>query len=114
MTVVDVTGRQAVTGEEREASGSFRNVEKRSNERHQDELTSYLESTEGTQSAPPSPGLGFGNADGSPVTADQLAGLEVFVCGDLIAGSWTRLANAMELVDGQVRILDPDAAGQAM
>ncbi|MGB0579230.1 MAG: hypothetical protein ACPGVU_05960 [Limisphaerales bacterium] len=48
--------------------------------------------------------LTFGNADGTPVIASQLAGLEVFVSSDL--GQWTRLDNALLIADRRVHIAD--------
>ena len=56
------------------------------------------------------PQFTFGNEDGSAVTADQLDELEVYVTGDIVATSWTKLENALQLVNGKVRIVDPGAA----
>lgn len=55
------------------------------------------------------PRFTFGNEDGTPVTADQLTGLEVYVCGDLGSGVWTRLDNGLMIAAGRVQIVDPEA-----
>ena len=54
------------------------------------------------------PRFTFGNSDGSAVTADQLANLEVYVTGAIGTG-WTRLDNALVIVNGRVEIVDPNA-----
>jgi hypothetical protein len=51
----------------------------------------------------------FGKDDGSPVTAMDLANLEVYATSDIGAASWTRLDDALVIVNGQVQIVDPEA-----
>ena len=53
----------------------------------------------------------FGNEDGSPVTADQLANLHVYVSDSIVATTWQRLDNALVIVGGQVQIVDPGSSG---
>jgi uncharacterized delta-60 repeat protein len=55
------------------------------------------------------PRFTFGNDDGSPVTASQLNGLEVFATGDIGAATWPRLDGALVIVGGKVQIVDPNA-----
>jgi hypothetical protein len=55
------------------------------------------------------PQFTFGNDDGSAVNAGQLADLEVYATSDIASSTWTRLDNALQLVDGKVRIVDPGA-----
>lgn len=53
--------------------------------------------------------LSFGNHDGSPVTAERLAGLEVFATSDAGLRTWERLDNALRLVNGRVELVDSRA-----
>ncbi|MGB0582083.1 MAG: hypothetical protein ACPGVU_20505, partial [Limisphaerales bacterium] len=62
----------------------------------------------GVEIADGQPRFTFGNSDGTAVTADQLNNLEVYATSNL-GGSWTRLENALQLVNGRVRIVDPAA-----
>jgi uncharacterized delta-60 repeat protein len=55
------------------------------------------------------PQFTFGNDDGSAVNAGQLADLEVYATSDIASSNWTRLDNALQLVNGKVRIVDPGA-----
>ena len=54
------------------------------------------------------PRFTFGNIDGSAVQADQLANLEVYATGAIGTG-WTRLSNALRIVNGRVEIVDASA-----
>ncbi len=55
--------------------------------------------------------LSFGNADGSPVTVEQIAGLEVYARSELAGESWTLLPDAVSIENGRAVIDDPVADG---
>jgi PKD repeat protein len=51
------------------------------------------------------------NANGTPVTADQQARMEIFATTDLLQPftNWTRLTNATWITNGLLQVTDPDA-----
>jgi hypothetical protein len=57
--------------------------------------------------------ISFGENDDAPLTASDAANVEVWVSDALVSSNWTRLSNAIHVIDGRLEIEDTGSVGRS-